>query len=236
MINEYDCIWLHRDGRPTLLGQNFYDRILGRDAPAEERFELRGYTLGELTEFWRSTRRYAAVMYLAYLDADYPGLPCKTCDNFQDVRRLVLEPRFEKYMTEASKPLGVCIRHYVPSDAAGAERSYRVTLTNDAYEPARGTITLAWQSRAADRTLASGERAFELAALGQTTCEIALKTPSAPGEYVLVAKASWPGKAWSPVVSRRKITVGSASVAPKRSARSRPPLVGREVVCQNELP
>ena len=29
-------------------------------------------------------------MYLAYLDADLPN--CFTCDNFQDVERLVLEP------------------------------------------------------------------------------------------------------------------------------------------------
>ena len=85
MINEYDCIWLHRDGRPTLLGQNFYDRLLGPNATPEQRFELCGYTLAELTEFWRSTRRYAGVMYLAYLDADFPVLNCNTCDNFRDV-------------------------------------------------------------------------------------------------------------------------------------------------------
>ena len=207
MINEYDCIWLHRDGRPTLLGQNFYDRLLGPNATAEQRFELCGYTLAELTEFWRSTRRYAGVMYLAYLDADFPGLNCNTCDNFRDVQRLQLEPRFEDYMGEASKPLGVCIKYYLPSDLPNVERSYRVILTNDTYEPAQGKVELVWRTEAGDRVLARGERAFEVAALGQTNCDISLKTPSAPGKYVLVAKATWPGKPWCPIVSRRKVTV-----------------------------
>ena len=55
-------------------------------------------------------------MYLAYLDADFPVLNCNTCDNFRDVRRLTLEPRFEDYMGEASKPLGVGIKFYRQAD------------------------------------------------------------------------------------------------------------------------
>jgi hypothetical protein len=211
MINEYDCTWLHRDGRPTLLGQNFYDRLLGPHATAEQRFELGGYTLAELTEFWRSTRRYAGVMYLAYLDADFPELNCNTCDNFRDVERLELEPRFADYMGEASKPLGVCIKHYLPSDLPGVERTYRVILTNDTYGPARGQVELAWQTEAGNHVLARGERAFEVAALGQTNCDISLKTPSVPGNYVLVAKATWPGKPWCPIVSRRKVAISAAT-------------------------
>jgi hypothetical protein len=209
IINEYDCIWLHRDGRPTLLGRRFYDRRLGPHATAEERFELCGYTLGELTEFWRSTRRYAAVMYLAYLDADYPGLPCKTCDNFRDVRRLVLEPRFEDYMGEASKPLGVCIKHYLPTEQGSFERTFRVILTNDTYEPAQGTVELSWRTEDGKRVLASGQRPFAVAALGQAKCDLALPPPPL-GNHLLVAKATWPGKPWSPIVSRRKIVVGAA--------------------------
>jgi hypothetical protein len=210
IINEYDAIWMHRDGRPTLIGRNFYDRLLGPNSTPQQRFELCGYTLAELTEFWRSTRRYAGVMYLAYLDADYPALHCKTCDNFRDVQRLKLEPRFEDYMGEASKPLGVCIKYYLQTELPGVERTYRVILTNDTYEAAQGKVELAWQTEAGDRVLAGGQRAFDVAASGQTNCDIALTTPSAPGKYVLVAKAVWPGKAWCPVVSRRKIAVNAA--------------------------
>ena len=103
-------------------------------------------------------------------------------------------------MGEASKPLGVCIKFYLPSDLPNVERTYRVILTNDTYEPARGKVELAWRTEAGDRVLARGERAFEVAALGQTNCDIALKTPSTPGKYVLIAKATWPGKPWGPVV------------------------------------
>ena len=56
----------------------------------EQRFEVCGYLLAGITEFWRAYRRYAAVMYLAYLDASLPE--SFTCDNFRDVENLVLEP------------------------------------------------------------------------------------------------------------------------------------------------
>jgi hypothetical protein len=149
-------------------------------------------------------------MYLAYLDADFPTLNCNTCDNFRDVQRLQFEPRFEDYMSEASKPLGVCIKFYLPSDLPNVERSYRLILTNDTYQMAQGKVELVWRTEAGDRVLACGERAFEVAALGQTHCDIAMKTPSTPGKYVLIAKATWPGKPWCPIVSRRKVTVNAA--------------------------
>ncbi len=101
----------------------------------------------------------------------------------------------------------MCIKHYLQSDLPDVARSYRVILTNDTYEPAQGTVELVWQTEAGDRVLARGERAFQVAALGQTNCDIGLKTPSTPGNYVLVAKATWPGKPWSPIVSRRKVAV-----------------------------
>ena len=96
---------------------------------------------------------------------------------------------------------------YRQSDLPDVERSYRVIVTNDTYEPAEGKVELVWRTEAGDRVLARGERAFEVAALGQTNCDIGLKTPSMPGNYVLVATATWPGKPWCPIVSRRKVAV-----------------------------
>ena len=92
IINEYDTLFLHRDGRPTLASKKEFDYLLGPKATPEQRFALSAYALAGLTEYWRAHRNYAGVMYLAYLDGNVRD--AVTCDNFRDVRRLALDPYF----------------------------------------------------------------------------------------------------------------------------------------------
>jgi hypothetical protein len=205
IINEYDWLWLHRDGTPTILSRKVYDHLLGPQATSAERLELCGYLLGGLTEFWRAHRQYAGVLYLAYLDADRPT--AFTCDNFRDVRRLELDPRFADYVGESFKPLGVYVNFWQPRLKAQSARSYRVMLVNDTYEPARGRLELSWAAEDGKSAPTTGQR-FELSPLGQMTYDLALTAPAAPGRYVLTAKAYWDGKPWSPTVARRKVAVG----------------------------
>ena len=92
IINEYDWLWLHRNGTPTKLSAKVYEHLLGPDTTPDQRQEATAYWLAGLTDFWRASREYAGVMYLAYLDADLPNIV--TCDNLSDVRRPQLEPHF----------------------------------------------------------------------------------------------------------------------------------------------
>ena len=130
-----------------------------------------------------------------------------TCDNFRDVAALKLEPQFEKYMGEAFKPLGVCLDFWQPALSAGTNRVYRVTLVNDTYEPARGRLTLAWQRESGGTVGAQAEKSFEVAPVGRSCCEIELAAPAREGRYVLTGKASWAGKSFNPIISRRQVTV-----------------------------
>jgi beta-galactosidase len=210
LINEYDWLWLHRDGTPAVLSKPVYDHLLGPNATSAQRFSLCAYLLGGLSEYWRAHRNYAAVMYLAYLDADLPH--CFTCDNLVDVERLKLEPQFADYMSEAFKPLGVYINFWQPELAAGAARTYRVMMVNDTYEPAKGKLELAWEEGGGGKA-EGGRKAwqFELPALGQASYDLPLTTPDKPGKYVLKARAFWDGKPFSPTLSRRKVTVKAGS-------------------------
>ena len=108
-------------------------------------------------------------MYLAYLDGDLPD--AFTCDNFRDVARLKLEPHFEDYMREAFKPLGVYLDFWQPALAAGARRSYRVTLVNDLPAPLRGRLTLGWQAARGGKIVSQTEQAFEVPAAGRSNCD-----------------------------------------------------------------
>jgi len=210
IINEYDWLWLHRDGTPTTLARKVYEHLLGPGATSDQRRKACAYYLAGLTEFWRASREHAGVMYLAYLDADLPR--CFTCDNFSDVQRPQLEAHFADYMGEAFKPLGLYVNFWQPTLPAGGERSYRVTIINDSYEPARGRLELGWQFSSGAPAAADAQQPwdieFAIPAVGRIIVNPTLATPATPGRYVLVVKASCEGKPWSPTVSRRNVAVG----------------------------
>lgn len=212
IINEYDWLWLHRDGTPTELTRKVYDGILGPNATAQERLDLNAYLLAGLTEFWRAQRRHAGVLYLAYLDGDLPH--AFTCDNFRNVARLEFHPQFEDYVGQAFKPLGVYVDSWQPALAPGAATTYRIVLVNDTYEAARGRLVLAWELAQDGRAASQTEAKYEVAPLGTTVCQVPLAAPAREGRYVLVAKAFWDRKPWSPTISRRKVAVEAAKTGP----------------------
>ena len=207
IINEYDWLWLHRDGTPTLLSGNVYERLLGPEATSDERRALAAYLMGGLTEYWRAHRQYAGVMFYTYLALDDPR--AFTCDYFCDVRRGILEPHFAEQMRQASKPLGVYIHFWHPSLPAGQLRGYDVILVNDTHEEAQGRLELLWESegKVTERT----ETPYSVPAAGQMTYQLQLATPRSPGKYVLKARGFWQRKLWSPTVSRRKVSVDAVS-------------------------
>lgn len=231
IINEYDWLWLHRDGTPTHLTRPVYDSLLGPHASPAERFALNGYLLGALTEFWRSQRRHAGVLYLAYLDGDLPH--AFTCDNFRNVSTLELEPRFASYAGEAFKPLGLCLDFWKPSVPGLGKGRYRVLLTNDLHEVMRGNLTLSWRRATGEPVTSPVSRPFEVPALGQTACELEPTPPAGAGDYLLQAEAVCAGKDWSPVCSRRRLAVAplSTGAAERQAPSPVPPPPKDPVAC-----
>jgi hypothetical protein len=207
IINEYDWLWLHRDGTPTPLTRRVYDHILGPGATPEQRFATYAYLLAGLTEYWRAFRMHAAVMYLAYLDGDGPHV--FTCDNFRDVRTLEFQPHFENYMREAFKPLGVYIHFWQPKLEAKAKRTFRIMMVNDTKQRTTGKLTLTLEASPGGKQVARAETRFDMAGLGQANYDLELAVPEAQGEFLLKATAD-PGKTGSPTLSRRKVTIAAA--------------------------
>jgi hypothetical protein len=205
IINEYDWLWLKRDGTPTYLSKGVFDHFAGPDASPAQRFETCAYLLAGITEFWRAYRRYAGVMYLAYLDASLPS--SFTCDNFRDPETLVLDPYFEDYMREAFKPLGVYINFFHSQLVAGAKQRLRILCVNDEYDAAQGKLVLALTSANGGAEALRVETPLEIPPLGQMTYEFVFDLPVTTGDYLLSAKAYWPAKKWSPTLSRRKVTI-----------------------------
>ena len=186
ILNEYGWLWLNRDGSPTVLTKRVYEKLLGPDATAEQRFRLYGYYLGGLTEFWRAHRRYAGVIHFVYLTAsDSEGY---TSDNFRDIKTLELDPYFADYVGEAFKPVGVYINFWGEKLEGGAERDFVVMIANDKPERVFGKLSLAIESRAGQELLRQ-EQPLDLAPLGQRTYRFVVKIPQTSGEVELRATA-----------------------------------------------
>jgi hypothetical protein len=202
--NEYGWLWLLRDGTPTELTGKVYEHLLGANAKPQDRLALDAYLLGGLTEYWRAYRNYAGVLHFVYLTSCYAG--AYTCDNFEDVAALKLEPHFADYVREAFKPLGVYLNFWQPSLKPGSDRRVSVMMVNDAYQAAEGKLVLTLEREAGGEQLARHEASFAVPALGQQTYAIDFHVPQTTGDCILKAAAHAAGQA-EPTVSRRKVAV-----------------------------
>jgi beta-galactosidase len=204
ILNEYGWLWLNRDGSPTELTADIYQKMLGANASAEQRFAANAYYLAGLTEFWRAHRNFAGVLHFVHLTSSYKG--AYTSDHFQDVVNLKLEPHFADWVKEAFRPLGVYVNFWQPSVAANSERRFAVMMINDEYAAARGKLTLTLEDESGS-VAARTEAPFEIPALGQQTYSLDLRMPSRAGEYLLKATAAPDGAGKTPTLSRRKVAV-----------------------------
>ena len=201
ILNEYGWLWLNRDGSPTELTPKVYEYLLGRNANPKARLKLSAYLLAGLTEFWRAHRNHAGVLHFVYLTSCYPG--AYTCDNFEDIKSLRLEPHFADYVREAFKPLGVYVNFWRPSLKAGEQREFTVMMVNDLAKQVAGTLALSLET-ASGEVAARVEQPFAMEPLGAETYLLKLSVPPRPGEFLLKATAN-PGA--DPTVSRRKVTI-----------------------------
>ena len=201
VLNEYGWLWLNRDGTPTELTPKVYEFLLGKNANPQERLALWAYLLAGETEFWRAHRDYAGVLHFVYLTSCYPG--AYTCDNFQDVRSLTLEPHFADYVREAFKPLGVYINFWQPKLKAGEPHQFTIMMVNDANEAAEGSLVLSLEN-AKGETAARSEQKFAVPALGAETYLLDLAVPKVGGDFLLKASAN--GRT-ERTLSRRKVKV-----------------------------
>ena len=206
LINEYGWLWLNRDGTPTLLTENVYAQLIGKDAAPRQRLDLYSYLLAGKTEFWRAHRHYAGIIHFVYLTCSYPGV--YTADHFADVTKLQLDPAFADYMGEAFKPLGVYINFFQPTLKVGESREFLIKMVNDHAAPAAGTLTLTLETKSG-QVLAKSESPFSMDALGATDLRLKLQVPDAPQDN-LILKASavrQAGKPEAPTLSRRWVSV-----------------------------
>ena len=208
ILNEYGWLWLNRDGTPTLLTQRLYPKLLGDQNTTANRFALHAYLLGGETEFWRAYRRYAGVLEFVYLTASDPK--AFTSDDFQDVKKLELEPHFAKAMQQAFNPLGVYLNFWQPTLPTGEPHDFTIAMVNDEDRPRSGKLRLVFTAPDGKQTAAE-DVSYSLAPLGAESYMVSMKTPGTPGKYSLQAIASPAEDTSQPTISQRDVILQLAN-------------------------
>jgi hypothetical protein len=203
IINEYDWLWLNRDGSPTTLSRTVFENLLGADATSAQRRYLAARYLAALTEFWRAHRACAGVLHFCGLG--YSRTNGQTCDNFINLKKLQFEPEFQHYMADAFAPVGLMIDEWRSDLPAGMELRVPVVVINDLYH--------VWEGKVRFRVLRGGKPLMEqshpceVSALGDTRLSFSCTVPTEPGDYQLEAALLRGGA--KPVRSLRDFKVGA---------------------------
>ena len=172
-----------------------------RTPPSQQRLQYYARTLAAKTEFWRAHRKCAGVLHFCGLGYSRPD--GQTSDNFIDVKNLVYEPNFFRYVRDAFAPVGVMLDFWDKTAPAGQPKTFRVLAINDTPRDWSGTLRL--RILKSDRPVAEASRPLAIAALGQTEGQIECAVPKEPGDYVLEAALVREGD--PPVRSLRDVRV-----------------------------
>jgi hypothetical protein len=183
IINEYDWLWVNRDGSPTKLSSKVFENLLGPGATAAQRWHMAARYHAALTEFWRAHRECAGVLHFCGLG--YSRTNGQTCDNFIDIKKLKFEPGFQRYMSDAFAPVGLMIDEWRSQLPAGKCQDVPVVVINDLYEDWSGKVR--FRVLREGKTLAEQTRPCEVAALGQTRLSFSCAVPTQAGDYQLEA-------------------------------------------------
>lgn len=203
IINEYGWLWLNRNGSTTTITDDIYPKFFPEADTPEKRFEAYAKNLAILTEYWRSHRKAGAVMHFCGLGYSRPEHPRgQTSDNFTDIKNLVFEPHFYKYMKPAFSPVAVMVDFWEKSLKKRQKLTIPVHLINDTYEQVTDTLRLSIKS--ANEVLFSQAVVYVLNGLQKKVIQIPVTVPGIKGQSRMEAGIVYKGEL---VKSIREFTI-----------------------------
>jgi hypothetical protein len=183
LINEYGWLWINRDGSLPTLTTKVYERLLGPNATVEQRWQYYARTLAAKTEFWRGKRQCAGVLHFCGLGYARPD--GQTSDNFTDVKNLVFEPNFFRYVRDSFAPVGLMMDAWAASYPAGQQQEFPVVIINDLEAPWKGYMQFHLLRDGKD--IAEQTLPAEVTGFGTNRVSFTVAIPEQPGNYQAVA-------------------------------------------------
>ncbi|WP_206614332.1 hypothetical protein [Chitinophaga barathri] len=209
LVNEYGWIWLWRDGTPSKLTVEVYDKYLGKNATAAERWFLQAYWLQLETEWLRSNRSVAGVLAFCHLTNNFGYTGDWFVGDIKDLRPAPALFAFKDAFTVKNVFINLTDERYVsemPAHKPGSQLNLTLTGVNDDNKSARGTLEIVLINSKGEHVLKE-ERAIELPASDRIGMAYSLKLPDAADGYLLQTFFAEEG-AKEKKSSRRYIRVG----------------------------
>ncbi|MFZ4724758.1 MAG: glycoside hydrolase family 2 TIM barrel-domain containing protein [Paludibacter sp.] len=187
IVNEYGQFWVNRDGSPTTLSDSIFANLFPEANTPEKRLETYSKMLAMKTEYWRTNHKSAGVFEFCSLGYSRTIVPRgQTSDHFSDVKNLIYEPNFLKYMKPAFSPVGIMIEFWDEKVNAGKLYEINVNLINDTYQKWTGSVKLSLIYP--DKSIKTQSLPAEMEALGKMTNKFQLEMPEIKGNYMLEAE------------------------------------------------
>jgi hypothetical protein len=194
VINEYGWIWLNRNGATTTLTDRVYETLWnGSQLTPQERLHIYARHLAMLTEYWRAHRRAAGVLHFCGLAYSRPAPPRgQTSDHFIDIKNLVYEPEFYKYVRPSFAPVGLMIDIWEKSYAPSKTVTAPVFVINDLPETFEQDLVLTLEKDGKAISTVRKQVAVEGYEVKTVPFEIAL--PADAGDYLMKAEITVNGE------------------------------------------
>lgn len=190
IINEYGWLWLNRNGSTTTLTKQLYENLLGKNSTAEERFTTAARLIAAETEFWRCNRKAAGVLHFTSLGYDRPN--GQTSDNWSDLKNLIWEPQFLKYVSKSFAPIGLMLDFWKDSLHGSRLENIPVITINDLDKDWQGEVRVRLSADIAGKTektmIDEQTQQISIRAFGQTKLNFSFSAEIKPGRYILEAE------------------------------------------------
>ena len=203
IINEYEWLWLNRDGSTTTLTDKVYDAVFGKDLTKEQRIYLSTRYIGMITEYWRAHRMCAGVLHFCGLGYSRPVAPRgQTSDNFIDIKNLIFEPQYVKYVKPSFAPVGLMINFWDNFVNPNFKKNVEIYTVNDLDVNWSGPIT--FNILKGEKVISKQVKDITVPALGRIITNFPVEMNGEKGAYRLEVEINLNGEQ---VKSIREFTV-----------------------------
>ena len=209
IINEFEWLWLDRNGEPTEGSRDQYARFLPHSTEAERR-AFYAKIMAIDYEFWRAAkRRAAAIMEFSSLCYSRPQGPRNvTSDHWVDLKSLTWDPYFAAAVKTACSPVIAVLDFYRKDLVTGRKQAVPLVVLNDSDKNWQGKIRLALSR--GDRQVWRVERTVSVDSFGRAEVTIDVPMPEREGDYTLTSTCLAEGPLAAPVTSTREVTLRKA--------------------------
>ncbi len=140
IINEYEWLWLNRDGTPCFLTESLYASLFPNGYTEADLRYYYAKAIAALTEFWRSGQKAVGIMGFSGLSYSRQG--GYTSDSFlPDITNPQFHETYKKLVGDSYKDILICIEDWTEYRPYG-KQSVPVSIINDTTSNIQKQVTL----------------------------------------------------------------------------------------------